>query len=85
VLLAIDLGLGSASVFLFAAAIDVTEGAIMVSMMASDPVEPIDLGTVDVSVTEGAGVIGLLVSFAGVVVLVSTVLLAWAYFRCGGV
>jgi hypothetical protein len=70
-------------VSLFVAAIDVAGGEILVSIATSDPVEVTDLEAVDFSVTEGVGVVVLLVSFAGV--LVSTVLLAWAYFRCGGV
>lgn len=77
-MLVAGLGLGSDSETLFVAATDVEVDETLFSSVASDLVEVTDLEVTDFSATEGAGVgVGvLLASFAGVVVLVSTVLLA---------
>ena len=82
VLLVADLGLDSDSEPFSVAATDVGADVLLVSAVASDPGEVVALEEVDFSVV---GVDSLLVSFAGAGVLVSTVLLAWAYLRCGGV
>jgi hypothetical protein len=77
-LLVAGLGLGSDSETLSVAATDGEVDKTLFSSVTSDPVEVTDLEVTDFSVTEGAGVgVGvLLASFAGPVVLVSTILLA---------
>jgi hypothetical protein len=82
VLLVADLGLNSDSEPFSVTATDVAADVLLVSVVASDPVGVAVTEEVDFSVV---GVDSLLVTFAVAVVLVSTVLLAWAYFRCGGV
>lgn len=77
-LLVADLGLGSDAESLS----DVAAEVLLVSVVTSNPGRVAALEEKSFSVV---GVDSLLVSFAGAVVLVSTVLLAWAYLRCGGV
>jgi hypothetical protein len=84
-LLVAGLCLGSDSETLSVAATDGEMDETLFSSADSDLVEVTNLEVADFSVTEDAGVDVLLASFAGAVVLVSTALLAWAYFRWGGV
>lgn len=78
-------GLGSGSEFLSVAASDVVADVVLISSATSNLAGVAAVEVPDFSVAAGVDVGVLTASLTGAVVLVSTVLLAWAYLRCGGV
>ena len=77
--------LGSCSESLSVAASDVVADVVLLSPATSGLAEVVAVEVPDFSVAAGVDVGVLIASLAVAVVLVSTVLLAWAYLRCGGV